>query len=333
MRLTLLFGIICVVMATVVTSSLARKPPVTMLGRLSFGTEQFQYLTVRDGKVTDQFTTDGRNGRYRIGGVSNLLSDALDVVDVPLPRAFRVLVFYNDRGPTRKVYLEPNASPPLLLVMSAASLVGLKRSDDVDVLGDFGFDNWGQRYEDETRDIDRAGDAAARTQTFAFYGNLEMHAQRKKLQKEAQGTRAVRVVHVGKSPSRDIWTNESFKTMRDQTKEHAGFIDPPAYGYSGRTKRLLFSNRPLVIIQPEFVEHWFEMLRPWTHYIPASDAADAVAKAEWALANPRRASTIARNAREFARSNLRREHEVGRIAAALTRNVQNTTLNMSTSSP
>ena len=110
--------------------------------------------------------------------------------------------------------------------------------------------------------------------------------------------------------------------MSEQTREYAGFIDPPGSGYSGRTKRLLFSGRPLIIITPRYVEHWFARLEPWKHFIPAADAAEAIARAEWAVAHPHESACIGATAREFAHAELKRDDEIDRIATTLERNFE-----------
>ncbi|MBN3291499.1 KDEL1 protein, partial [Polypterus senegalus] len=58
-----------------------------------------------------------------------------------------------------------------------------------------------------------------------------------------------------------------------------------------------------------FYEHFYNDLRPWTHYIPLkSDLSDLLEKIQWAKENDEEAKKIAKNAQEFARSNLMGDH-------------------------
>jgi hypothetical protein len=76
----------------------------------------------------------------------------------------------------------------------------------------------------------------------------------------------------------------------------------------------MFSNRPIIIVKPHFCEHWFYDLVPWKHYIPVkSDLSDLFNIITWCFENESSALQIAKNALEYAKHNLKREHEVSRI--------------------
>ena len=121
------------------------------------------------------------------------------------------------------------------------------------------------------------------------------------------------VVNVNKKRS-DIWQKPAFLSMPEQAKQYQFLIDLPGAGWSGRLQTLLFSNRPIIIVQPKFCEHWFYDLVPWTHYIPVKpDLSDLLSIVTWCFQNESTTFQIAKNALEYAKHNLKREHEINRI--------------------
>ena len=82
-------------------------------------------------------------------------------------------------------------------------------------------------------------------------------------------------------------------------------IDIGGNGYSGRLKYLLFSKRPLLLVDRNYVEYFHNDLIPYKHYIPVKmDLSDLLEKVEWMRNNYAQSLEIANNAFEFAVKNF-----------------------------
>ena len=53
-----------------------------------------------------------------------------------------------------------------------------------------------------------------------------------------------------------------------QLTKYKYLIDIGGNGYSGRLKYLLYSNRPLLIVDRDSIEYFYNDLIPYIHYIP-----------------------------------------------------------------
>jgi hypothetical protein len=106
--------------------------------------------------------------------------------------------------------------------------------------------------------------------------------------------------------------------MTQQTARFAVFVDPHAYGYSGRLKRLLWSRRPVLVVRPRYAEHWFQHLVPGYHFeLVETDMSDLAAKTRALLEDAEKAELMGARALDFARSHLTCDSEVARLADAL----------------
>jgi hypothetical protein len=102
----------------------------------------------------------------------------------------------------------------------------------------------------------------------------------------------------GKSINKD---NKDYMSLENMVSQYNYVLDIGGAGYSGRLKYLLFSNRPLLLVDRPHVEYFHEELVPYTHYIPVKrDLSDLVTQTKWILENPNLAAKIAENARNFA---------------------------------
>jgi glycosyltransferase involved in cell wall biosynthesis len=91
-------------------------------------------------------------------------------------------------------------------------------------------------------------------------------------------------------------------------KKYSFLIDVEGYGYSGRLKYLLWSQRPVLLIDRPYKEYFFQHLKEWEHYIPVKrDLSDLVEKMKWCFSNTEKATQIAQNALEFSKKHLTRE--------------------------
>ena len=77
-------------------------------------------------------------------------------------------------------------------------------------------------------------------------------------------------------------------------KKYSAVIDIEGNGYSGRLKHLLWSHRPVLLIDRPHKEYFFKYLKEWIHYVPVKrDMSDLVEKTRWVLNNYEEAKKIA----------------------------------------
>jgi len=83
-------------------------------------------------------------------------------------------------------------------------------------------------------------------------------------------------------------------SLTDLIKTYSILIDIEGNGYSGRLKYLLWSHRPVIIVDRPHKEYFFEFLEEWKHYIPVKrDLSDLIEKTQWCLTNYFKAQEIA----------------------------------------
>ena len=102
-----------------------------------------------------------------------------------------------------------------------------------------------------------------------------------------------------KNDSDFVYDHNVFVSLQDHTK-YKYLIDMPGAGWSARVKYLMFSRRPLFIINRLNWDWATWDLEEWKHFIPVkSDVSDLIEKIEWAENNPLEAKKIADQAFEF----------------------------------
>ena len=85
-------------------------------------------------------------------------------------------------------------------------------------------------------------------------------------------------------------------------------IDIEGFGYSGRLKYLLWSHRPVLLVDRPHKEFFFEFLKEWEHYIPVKrDLSDLLEKTKWCLDHCEESQAIAENAFQFSKIHLTRD--------------------------
>ena len=173
-------------------------------------------------------------------------------------------------------------------------------------------------YEIETKKMIDAGMNKPTIYKAAFYGNLATNPIRSKCKNIAmKQPELLQVVDINKLKT-DIWYNHNFMSMPKQHHLYAILIDLPGVGWSGRQQTLFFSGRPIIIVQPTYVEAWFNKMIPGFHYILAKpDLSDLIDKIKWCLDNYEAAKVIGKNGQDFAIEFLQRHHEVNRIRQAI----------------
>ncbi len=94
-------------------------------------------------------------------------------------------------------------------------------------------------------------------------------------------------------------------------------IDCGAGGWSARLKFLLFTNRPLFLVERDInkQDYFYHQLKPYVHYIPLwQDLSNLRSQYEWAENNYDKACEIAKNAQKFAVENLNKEEALMYLA-------------------
>lgn len=99
--------------------------------------------------------------------------------------------------------------------------------------------------------------------------------------------------------------SKKYISMPDMVRKYRWLLDIGGAGWSGRTKFLLFSGRPLLMVDRRYIEYFTDDLKPWEHYIPVrEDLSDLVNKHEWLKHNDGEALKIAARAKEYALKNF-----------------------------
>jgi hypothetical protein len=121
----------------------------------------------------------------------------------------------------------------------------------------------------------------------------------------------------GESAGEPLEAVGQYVSLPDHCK-YRFLIDLQARGYSGRTKLLLFSGRPLFLQERVWREYFYSDITPFVHYIPVkADLSDLIERIQWARANPAEVQAIAKNAQVYATKNLWRSNAVDHLARCL----------------
>jgi glycosyltransferase involved in cell wall biosynthesis len=102
-----------------------------------------------------------------------------------------------------------------------------------------------------------------------------------------------------------IKTDERAMTLPELVKTYKYLVDIGGIGFSGRLPYLLFSNRPLLLIDRDYVQYFYNDLEPYVHYVPVKqDLSDFIEKVRWMRNNEDKCKEIALNAQNFAIENF-----------------------------
>jgi hypothetical protein len=154
-----------------------------------------------------------------------------------------------------------------------------------------------------------------------WIGNITTHKSRGTLCELAQIDNRIETIAMD-------WQRNEFKVLKKQPStifislpEHCRYkylIDIQGEGYSGRVKILLFSGRPLFLVDRQWHEYFYKDIKPYTHYIPVKeDLSDLIEKLDWADHHREEVLGIAKNAQDYAINNLTREKAVEYLANIL----------------
>lgn len=172
---------------------------------------------------------------------------------------------------------------------------------------DFLFHCWKESgiedYSQLISDINKAGLQPFKTNKVGWIGAVSTSSNRKKM------------LEIGDS-NKEILSIEDFKwdgnkkpmSIPDLVKEYSILIDIEGNGWSARLKALLFSHRPVILVERPYTEFFMEHLKEWEHYIPVKrDLSDLVLRTQWILSHYSESLKIAENAYQFAKKHLTRD--------------------------
>ena len=183
---------------------------------------------------------------------------------------------------------------------------------------DFNFHAWPEvgilDYNTFTHDIHLAGLEPTTYNKVGWIGNIDTNFIRKKAYEISLDNKDIMDITPmnwsGRTPQSESLQLNSTKYLStpDLVKRYSILIDIEGNGYSGRVKHLLWSHRPLIIVDRPHKEFFYDYLVPWTHYIPVKrDLSDLLHNIEWCFSNKTKARKIAENAYYFSQTHLTRD--------------------------
>ena len=181
----------------------------------------------------------------------------------------------------------------------------------IEMIPDFCFLNWKESgmadYDDVCNDMLQRSEEEPKNDTLFWIGNTRTHPTRKTLCSLCEKDARIEAYGMDWQYADGRAIPSRFISLQDHT-EYKYLIDVQGRGYSGRTKVLMFSGRPLFIAERKWKEFWYRDLVPFEHYIPIKeDLSDLTEKLDWVEANPGKAEAISKNAQEFAKKRLTRK--------------------------
>jgi hypothetical protein len=191
-----------------------------------------------------------------------------------------------------------------------------KKNGYKNLVPDFNFHSWPQvginDYISFVNEISAAGRTAHQVNKVGWIGNTNTNYRRKHLLEIGNKNNDLfEFFDCGnwwENPDSVVSCNQMYIYTPDLVKKYSILIDIEGVGYSGRLKHLLWSHRPLLIVDRPHKEYFFEHLNEWKHYIPVKrDLSDLLEKSLWCLQNYDKALHIAENAYQFSKLYLTRE--------------------------
>lgn len=189
-----------------------------------------------------------------------------------------------------------------------------KQSNYNNLIPDFNFHSWPQvginDYEKFVKEIDNAGLKNYEINKVGWIGNTKTNIMRKKLLEIGDNNKELfDIFDMFWIQSKNVNLNSSkYISTPELVQKYSILIDIEGNGYSGRLKHLLWSHRPLLLVDRPHKEFFFEFLKEWEHYIPVKrDLSDLIEKTKWCLDNYDKALIIAENAFQFSKLYLTRD--------------------------
>lgn len=108
--------------------------------------------------------------------------------------------------------------------------------------------------------------------------------------------------------------SEMFMSLLEQVSNYKFLINVSSYGYSKRLKYMMFSRRPILLVDRDYKEWFWQSLIPFVHYVPVNrDLSDLEEKILLLKDDQQLSEKISNNAYEFAIKNLRYENALERF--------------------
>lgn len=177
-------------------------------------------------------------------------------------------------------------------------------------------------YLETARSLEKIGQSPPLTRKAGWVGNIHSplpdvpeFKTRPLLQTIAQKNPSLlEVSHVPPTDGKIGPKIKDYMTLEDQVRRYACLVDIGGNGYSGRLKLILWSGRPVLLVERRYIEYFFQDLVPYRHYIPVKeDLRDLVQKLRWCHSHPEEASQIGRNALQFAKEHFTLEKILYRV--------------------
>ena len=189
-----------------------------------------------------------------------------------------------------------------------------KKDSYNNLVPDFNFHAWPQvgidDYEQSVKQIHHAGLNHYDIHKVGWIGNTNTNTMRGKLLEIGnQNQELFDIFDMNWIHSGNTRLNSSkYISTPELVEKYSILIDIEGNGYSGRLKFLLWSHRPLLLVDRPHKEFFFEFLKEWEHYIPVKrDLSDLIEKTKWCSDNYDKALIIAENAFQFSQSYLTRD--------------------------
>lgn len=181
------------------------------------------------------------------------------------------------------------------------------------LIPDFNFHSWPQAgiddYDIFIKEIDNSGKNSYEINKVGWIGSTITNIMRKKMFEIGNNNKdLLDIIDMAWIHSNNIKLDTTkYISTPDLVKTYSILIDIEGNGYSGRLKHLLWSHRPLLLVDRPHKEFFFEFLKEWEHYIPVKrDLSDLIEKTKWCLDNYDKALIIAENAYNFSNIYLTR---------------------------
>ena len=188
-----------------------------------------------------------------------------------------------------------------------------KQNSYNNLVPDFIFHSWPQvginDYETFVKEIDNAGLKNYEINKVGWIGNKKTNNMRRKLLEIGNNNPELfDIFDMNWLPRKNtIFNSTKYISTPELVKRYSILIDIEGNGFSGRLKHLLWSHRPLLIVDRPHKEYFFEFLKEWEHYIPVKrDLSDLIEKTKWCIDNYDKALQLAENAYQFSKLHLTR---------------------------
>jgi len=178
-------------------------------------------------------------------------------------------------------------------------------------------------FEETSKKIIEASNTTPSVQKVGWFGNLTSPLEDVPEYKTRPLLKAIAnanpdcldVFHVPPNRGKIDSSVQHYLSLEEMVKQYAYLLDIGGNGYSGRLKFLLYSKRPLLIVDRRYIEYFHTDLKPYVHYVPVKlDLSDLIEKIQWIIKNPEAANQIAQNAFKFAQKKFTKTKLMKRIS-------------------